>query len=158
MGRPGAPASQRGLGASQRLPKPDYIMPASQSRRKHKVRSSQEQEQEQQEQQQQEQQQQEQQQQQQQQQQRQRPGQRRRRRPVTRSPSAAAAGKEVTALWPAFELWVRFGRHSSYGNGLRRPLMRGWLHTAVLVLGLTVIRAACTRTCVSVADCEPHFL
>ena len=36
--------------------------------------------------------------------------------------------------------------------------MRGWLHTAVLVLGLTVIRAACTRTCVSVADCEPHFL
>ena len=78
-----------------------------------------------------------------------------RRRRASRSPSAAAS--EEDPLTEPFSLaW--FGRHSNYGNGLRRPLMRGWLHTAVFVLGLTVVRAACTRTCDLVADCQPHFL
>jgi hypothetical protein len=30
------------------------------------------------------------------------------------------------------------GRHRSYVNGLARPLLRGWLHTAVGLLGLLI--------------------
>lgn len=80
--------------------------------------------------------------------------QRERQRRASRSPSTAASDDSLTK---PFSL-ACFGRHSSYGNGLRRPLMRGWLHTAVFVVGLTVVRAACTRTCDLVADCRPHFL
>ena len=45
-------------------------------------------------------------------------------------PSAALSPRSGTV-----DLYI-FGQHRFYGNGLPRPLMRGWLHTACLALGL----------------------
>lgn len=77
----------------------------------------------------------------------------------SRSPSAAAADKVSgeAAADGSFDLAL-FGRHTHYGNGMRRPLMRGWVHTAFFFSGLVVVRAACTHTCDTLSDCAPQFL
>lgn len=49
---------------------------------------------------------------------------------------AARAPHPLSLAW-----WARFGRHASYGNGLPRPLLRGWLHFAVLLLGAAALAA-----------------
>jgi hypothetical protein len=48
---------------------------------------------------------------------------------------------------PAFSLawWTRFGRHDAYGNGLPRPLLRGWLHFAILLAGVAALLAGRER-------------
>ena len=41
--------------------------------------------------------------------------------------------------------WRRFGVHETYGNGLPRPLLRGWLHFVVLLLGVAALAAGNER-------------
>ena len=36
--------------------------------------------------------------------------------------------------------------------------MRGWLHAAILALGLALVRSACTSSCTSFRPCASHFL
>lgn len=49
---------------------------------------------------------------------------------------AARPPHPVSLAW-----WANFGRHTAYGNGLPRPLLRGWLHFAVLLLGAAALAA-----------------
>jgi hypothetical protein len=59
----------------------------------------------------------------------------------------AAEDAALAPLPPPTQLawWLRFGRHTVYGNGLPRPLLRGWLHFAVLLAGTAALLAGRER-------------
>ena len=56
---------------------------------------------------------------------------------VTKVATAAEAARSPSVSSRARAYRWHFGCHNFYGNGLPRPQMRGWLHTACVIIGMS---------------------